>query len=140
MKDRQAVLLRIAFLAGSVTDGVALLPMLFPPLANLLLGHSETSASYRFAMNYAAALMFGWTALLAWAYRRPIERRFVAALTALVILGLVLAEVVAVRAGVIGGWRMAPTWFLQAALLLLFAAAYRYPFRRVSAKGDNRRT
>jgi len=130
MNEREAALLRIAFLAGAVTDAAALAPMLFPPLASLLWGFHDASASYRFAMGYGASLMFGWTALLIWAYRRPVERRFVAAITALVIWGLVLTEVAAVHSGAISAGHMAPTWCLQAGLLLLFASAYHYPFQK----------
>ena len=119
-------LLRAAFLAGAVTDACALAPMLSPTLAEVLWGFRDVSGAYRFAMGYGASLMLGWTALLVWAFRRPLERRFVAALTVLVIYGLVLAEVAAVRAGTLAAWRMAPTWCLQAALLALFAGAFHY--------------
>lgn len=81
-------------------------------------------------MGYGASLMLGWTVLLTWAYRRPLERRFVAALTVLVIYGLVLTEVAAVWAGWLEAWRMLPTWCLQGALLALFASAYHYPILR----------
>ncbi len=118
--------LRTAFLAGAVTDAVAVLPLVVPELARLLWGFAESSGSTRFAMGYAASLMLGWTALLVWAYQRPMERRFVAALTVIVIYGLVLTEVVAVRSGQIALWRMVPTWGLQAILLGLFAGAYHH--------------
>jgi hypothetical protein len=127
MQDPQARRLRRAFLLGAITDALALAPMLFPPMANLLWGFSDTSGSYRFAMGYGAALMLGWTGLLVWAYQRPIERRFVAALTAIVICGLVATEVVAVALGDIAAARMAPTWCLQAVLLVLFVSAYLHP-------------
>lgn len=130
MSDRQAALLRIAFLAGAATDAVALLPMLFPPVAWYLWGIDDVSGSYRFAMGYGASLMLGWTALLLWASRRPAERRFVAALTVLVIWGLVLAEIAAVHSGAISIARMAPTWCLQAGLLVLFAYAHHFPLRK----------
>lgn len=126
MGNREARLLRTAFLAGAITDAVALLPMLAPPLARLLWGFEDVSGTYRFAMGYGASLMLGWTALLLWAHRRPIERRFVAALTVLVIYGLVLTEVVAVISGTLEAWRMLPTWCLQAGLLALFASAYHH--------------
>jgi hypothetical protein len=71
--------------------------------------------------------MLGWTALLLWAYRRPLERRGVAALTVLVIYGLVTAEIVAVASGDLAAWRMIPTWGLQAILLGLFVTAYHFP-------------
>jgi hypothetical protein len=127
MVDRQESLLRAAFLLGAFTDAVALVPMLFPSAASLLWGMEATSGPYRFAMGYGASLMFGWTVLLLWAYRRPLERRFIAALTVFVIYGLVATEVAAVLAGHIALSRMLPTWCLQAGLLLLFAWAYHYP-------------
>jgi hypothetical protein len=77
-------------------------------------------------MGYGASLMLGWTALLIWAYRRPLERRGVAALTVLVIYGLIISEVLAVQSGALAAWRMIPTWCLQAVLLLLFAGAFHY--------------
>jgi hypothetical protein len=124
MNTREEHLLRIAFLAGAVTDAGALLPMLFPQLANLAWGLRDVSGTYRFAMGYGASLMFGWTLLLIWAYRRPVERRFVATLTMLVISGLVFTEVLAVRSSVVEAKRMVPTWCLQTLLLVLFARAY----------------
>lgn len=122
----QERLLRAAFLAGAITDALALGPMLVPQLGQLLWGFTDLSGPYRFAMGYAASLMLAWTALLVWAYRDPLPRRFVAALTVLVIYGLIATEVVAVRAGYLAAWRMIPTWVLQACLLALFAGGYHY--------------
>jgi hypothetical protein len=122
----QRRLLRAAFLAGAVTDGLAVIPLLIPRLAGLLWGFDDPSGSYLFATGYAASLMLGWTALLVWAYQRPIERRFVAALTVLVIYGLVATEVIAALSGHLAMWRIVPTWCLQTVLLGLFAAAYHY--------------
>lgn len=127
MQERQAQLLRRAFLLGAVTDALALIPMLVPKIASLLWGFDNPTGSYRFAMGYGASLMLGWTVLLAWAYQRPIERQFVAALTVLVISGLVATEVAAVLSGYVPAWRMIPSWCLQGVLLMLFAGAYHYP-------------
>jgi len=126
----QKRLLRAAFLAGAVTDALALGPMLVPRLGQLLWGFTDPSGPYRFAMGYAASLMLAWTVLLLWAYRDPLPRRFVAALTVLVIYGLVATEIIAVRAGYLATWRMIPTWVLQAFLLVLFAGGYHYPSLR----------
>jgi hypothetical protein len=127
VQDRQAHLLRRAFLLGAITDALALVPMLVPGMAELLWGFTDPSGAYWFAMGYGASLMLGWTGLLVWAYQHPVERRFVAALTVLVIYGLVLTEGVAVASGYLEAWRMIPTWCLQGILLLLFASAYHYP-------------
>lgn len=123
----QEKVLRSAFLVGAITDGVAILPMLVPPLAKLLWGFDDVSGAYRFAMGYGASLMLGWTALLLWAYQKPMERKAVAGLTVLVIYGLVLTEVMAVLSGHLAAWRMMPTWFLQTILLCLFAGGFHYP-------------
>jgi hypothetical protein len=120
----------VAFLAGAITDAFALAPMLVPSLGRLLWGFEDQGGAYRFAMGYGASLMLGWTALLLWAYRRPLERRFVAALTVVVIYGLVATEVAAVFGGHVRLARMIPTWVLQAALLALFATAYHRPAGR----------
>ena len=117
-------LLQVAFLAGAITDAGALVPMLSPRFADLLWGLHDPSGTYRFAMGYGASLMFGWTIMLLWAYRRPVERRAVAAFTVVVIAGLIVAELGAVRAGVLAVGRMVPTWVLQAVLLTLFVAAF----------------
>jgi hypothetical protein len=130
MTERRERLLRTAFLLGAVTDALAVIPMLSPPMASLLWGFSDQSGAYRFAMGYGATLMLGWTGLLLWAYRRPLERAFVAALTVFVIYGLVLTEVVAVVGGHLPAWRMVPTWILQAGLLGVFVRAYHHPALR----------
>lgn len=101
--------------------------MLVPPLGRLLWDFEDQGGAYRFAMGYGASLMLGWTALLLWASRRPLERRFVAALTVLVIYGLVATEIVAVVGGHMPAARMISTWILQAVLLGLFATAYHRP-------------
>lgn len=126
MLDDQERMLRTAFAAGAVTDALALVPMTIPAVAKLMWGFDDPSGAYRFAMGYGASLMLGWTALLVWAYQRPMERRVVAALTVLVIYGLVLTEVIAVLSGHLAAWRMIGTWCLQAVLLGLFAGAYHH--------------
>jgi len=117
--------LRIAFTVGAITDGVALLPMVLPSAARMLWGLEDMPGSFWFAMYYGAALMLGWTGLLVWAAIRPIERKFVAVLTALVIAGLMVAEASAVVVGVIAPRRLIPIAALQSILLVLFVAAYR---------------
>ena len=122
----QEKVLRVAFLVGIITDALAILPMLVPALAYIFWGFDNVSGAYQFAMGYSASLMLGWTVLLIWAYQKPLERKVVAALTVLVICGLVLTEVVAVLLGHLAVWRMIPTWFLQTILLGLFAGGFHY--------------
>jgi len=116
--------LRIAFAAGALTDAFALVPMLVPSAARLLWGFENPTGSYVFAMGYGASLMLGWTLLLLWAYARPLERRFVALLTLVVIAGLAATEVVVVLRGALAASRVVPTWAIQATLAVLFLRAY----------------
>jgi hypothetical protein len=123
--DDDEKLLRSAFLAGAITDAAAMVPMLSPQAARLFWGLEDLDVKYRYAMGFGSALMAGWTSLLAWAYRKPGQRRFVALLTIQVILGFVAVEIVAVRKGVIGVPRMVPSWVMQAALTFLLYRGYR---------------
>jgi hypothetical protein len=120
---RNTRVLRAVFLAGAVTDAAALLPMLLPSWATFLWGLRDASDSYRLAMRCGASLMLGWTFLLVWASRRPLERYVVAPLTVLVIGGIVVSEIAGATAGVVDAWRVVPTWCLQAILLVLFSWA-----------------
>ena len=116
--------LKIAFLAGIVTDALALVPMLYPPMAKFMWGFDKFSDNYFFAMGYGASLMAGWTLVLIWAYKRPLERRFIAFLTILVIIGLIATEIFAIANGSININKMISTWILQIVLLGLFSFSY----------------
>ena len=68
--------LRIAYWVGAVVDLAAGAQMLRPPLFAFGAGAAgfAPGADYRYAMDMGASLMFGWTALLVWADRKPVER------------------------------------------------------------------
>ncbi len=90
------------------------------------LGDFRPGPDFSYAMGMGAALMFGWTALLLWADRSPIERRDVLGLTVVpVIAGLVPNEIAAVRSGFLSFLAVAPIWVLQLALAILFLTAWR---------------
>ena len=46
MTDRQIKLLRAAFLAGAITDALAMIPMLSPDMAHLMMGFEDVSEPY----------------------------------------------------------------------------------------------
>ena len=127
MEGTPVRLLRTAFAVGAVTDGLAVLPFLFPSLARVVWGNAGAGGPCRLASGYGASLMLGWTLLLVWAFRKPVERRFVAALTIVVICGLVLTEVTGLAGGEFSPRRVAPVLGLQSGLLALFGACL---FRR----------
>lgn len=116
--------LRVTFMAGAVIDAAAMVPMLFPPVAAFFWGFDGFTGIYRYAMGMGAALMLGWTLLLLWAWRKPLERRFVAILTAVVVAGNVAAQIMAVASGVMALGKAAPSFALQAILLFLLIRGY----------------
>ena len=117
---RKAVIwLRISYWIGVIADGLAALRMLFPKNAY--------GVEYRYALGLGASLMLGWTFLLIWADRKPLERKGVLLLTVFpVITGLLLAEIYAVVSGMMSFGQMAPTGLILVGLMFLFSFSYFY--------------
>ena len=112
---------------GAITDAGATLQMLFPSIFAFAYrpNRFQPGPEYRFAMGMGASLMLGWTVLLLWAARRPIERRGVLLLTVVpVILGLVVNEVAGVVDGFLPIGPLAPVCVLQLGLSALFLFSY----------------
>lgn len=122
--NKQIKWLKVAFLLGIITDALALVPMLYPPMAKNMWGFDQFNSSYFFAMGYGASLMAGWTLLLIWAYKKPLERRFIALLTIIVIIGLIITEIYTIAMGTITINKMIPTWVFQIVLIGLFSYSY----------------
>ena len=119
--------LRISFWVGAVVDCVAAIQMLYPPLFafGMSIPAFNPGEDYRYAMGMGASLMLGWTALLLWADRKPLERRGVLPLTVVpVIAGLAVNELHGVRTGFLSLPPVAPVWGLQLVLSSLFLASY----------------
>ncbi len=120
--------LRISYRVGALVDALAGAQMRSPRLLAFGMGLDDfrPSPDTRYAMGMVAALMFGWTALLLWADRRPIERRDVLALTVVpVIAGLAANEAFSVGSGFLSAQFAAPIWALQLGLGVLFRVSWR---------------
>ena len=118
---------RVCYWIGALTDALAAIAMLCPSLREMVYGlsHFTPGADFRYAMGSAASLMLGWTGLLLWADRAPLERRFVLVLTVFpVIAGLAASEIIAIRAGFLPLASVVPTFVLQLALSALFLGSY----------------
>jgi hypothetical protein len=119
--------LRRCYWAGAILDALAAVSMLSPRLfaATNALGEFRPGPDYRYAMGMGASLMLGWTVLLVWADRRPLERRGVLGITLVpVVAGLVLNELDAVRGGFLPLATTLPIWLVQGCLTVLFLASY----------------
>ena len=116
---KRVLLLRISYWVGIIADGFATLRMVFPRI--------DSGSEYRYALGLGASLMFGWTLLLIWADRKPMERKGVLLLTAFpVCTGLLLAEIYAVIGEVITFNKMLPTAIFLIVLIILFSFSFFY--------------
>ena len=114
---RRIVLLRFSYWVGAACDAVVGVRMLMPEMMG--------EAGFRYAMGTSAALMFGWTGLLIWADRKPVERKGVLLITIFPVLaGLMVAAVWPVLDGVFPIERMIPIWSLGAAIICLMGFSY----------------
>jgi hypothetical protein len=125
--DAATTMLRISFLVGAITDGLAIIPMVFPRIGSALFGGDLTrlGAEYRYAMGIGASLMAGWTALLVWGAINPIERRDILIITLIpVVAGIIAATISAVRNRAVLLSRVIPLWIHLGFLSILFVVSY----------------
>lgn len=118
--------LRISYWIGAVADAAAAAVM----LSQAILAHQSPLTAYvpeipyRYAMGLGGSLMLGWTLLLVWADRRPLERRGVLLITNVVIVGLLVTDISAVQVGFVSPSAMAPLLILQVLLIIVFTGSY----------------
>ena len=117
--------LRRSYRAGAAVDAVAAVgmavPALYGPTLRFDRDFDRGAPEFAYGLRTGAPLMAGWTLLLLWADRRPLERRGVLPITLLpVIAGLAANDAHAVRAGRLSGLSVAPVRALQLGLTALF--------------------
>jgi hypothetical protein len=109
--------LRICYITGAVFDGLIGFLMLIPSR----MGESE----FRYPMGLGAALMFGWTILMLWGNKKPLERKGILLITIFpVITGLVATGIWAAASGFFPAGRIMPSSILGLALIILFGFSY----------------
>lgn len=116
--------LRISYWAGAIVDLLAFLEMLFPGALQAALGETgpEIDMEFRLALAFGAPLMIGWTVLLLWADRKPMERRGVLAITLCpVLVGLLIRGLVGAASGVFTGSTAVAAIAVPIALMTLFS-------------------
>jgi hypothetical protein len=116
--------LKLAYMLGSITDSVVFMMMIFPQFASAFWGIEGFTEQYYFAMGLGAPVMLGWSLLLLWAYKKPVERRTIAPLTILAIIGIAISSIIMVSRGLFTGTGMLPSFIVQAILLVLFSYGY----------------
>lgn len=127
-------MLRIAYWIGIVLDAFAFVQMAFPALGVRMMGSSiSPDAAFGFALRLGAGLMLGWTLLLFWADRKPLERSGVIPLTMLVIAWNIGVLGSAIRAGLLPLGTELPRIILLVATFIYYGVCFAATFRRSSA-------
>lgn len=133
-KKNKILLLRVCYWIGAAVDMIAAVQMLLPDTWASFNGlrYHDPGPELSYALGAGASLMLGWTILLIWADRRPVERKGILLLTVFpVIFGLFLDNLLSFAAGASAAGPIIPVMALQLVLSLLFVLSY------VNARGVN---
>ncbi|MBN1264627.1 MAG: hypothetical protein JXA25_03990 [Anaerolineales bacterium] len=96
-------------------------PVFFIKTAGL---QANVDKDFRFALLYGAPVMLGWTLILFWADKKPIERKGVFLCLIPVILTYSIVEMIGIKMGILGFQQAVVTFILQGILLLLSIVSY----------------
>lgn len=122
---RSLTLLRITFWWGIIADALETVRMLVPGLFIQSTGAAVSrNPGFDFALMYGAPVMLGWTLLLIWAERRPMERKGVLLCLIPVVISYFALEVFAVKTGILPFETTLPTFILQSVFLGLIVLSY----------------
>ncbi len=136
--NKQLAFLKLSFLIGAIADLVVginwLLISLGHDIPNLISSFTGTGRDYRFAMYIGTMFMFGWTVLFFWGYLRPVERRGLLIITAILLLFSIIIELLFYR-DILTGIGFVSGILLRLLLIAKFTFSYFYSLsNRTSAR------
>ena len=126
MKNNVIRWLRVSYWVGAVVDFVAGLMMLVPSLFKFMNQPVDfhPMADFRYAMGMGAPLMFGWTVLLLWGDRKPLERKDILPITLVVVVGEIITQIWGIKVEFVSLNALIPSFVMQAIILSLFTFSY----------------
>ena len=129
--DRQKTLflIKLPYWLGIVADAAWAVGLLCPPVYRILISSPgfHPDLPVRLTMGIGGVLMAGWTLLLAWGVRNPVERRFIILLTAVpVVLGMGVISLIGYVSGNSNGlWIVIKTAVLFITMITSYVLATR---------------
>ncbi|MFX1566834.1 MAG: hypothetical protein ACFFCV_00545 [Promethearchaeota archaeon] len=114
--DIKLLYIRFTYWYGAILDFLVFLDMILSVLFefSISMPNVSTDISYKYQTGTGAFLMLGWTILLIWADRKPIERKDILLLTAIpVVLGIMIINIFYTY-----------FWILSGITLIIFLIAY----------------
>jgi hypothetical protein len=131
--NRQLLFLKLSFAIGTIADFVVgvnwLLISLGYNIPNLISSFEGSGTDYRFAMYIGTIFMFSWTVLLAWGYLKPLERRDLLAMAA-VLLSISIAVELLFYRNLLDGTGFLAGIILRLLLIGKFTFSYVYSGNR----------
>ena len=127
-QNKKLFLIKIAYWLGIGADTLWAVVLLFPKLFGILIGIQDFNPDLqtRLIMGIGGTLMTGWTFLLLWAVRKPIERRIVILITAFpVVFGLFIVALIGYLEG-----NAANIWILVKTSILFISMVTSYNLAR----------
>lgn len=126
-QNKNLFLIKIAYWLGIGADAFWAVVLFFPHLFGILTGIPDFNPDFqtKLIMAIGGILMTGWTFLLLWAVRKPIERRVVILLTAFpVVFGLFIVALIGYLDGnTINSWIMVKTSILFISMVTSYILA-----------------
>jgi hypothetical protein len=119
-------IIKLPYWLGIAADALWAIALFVPLVFGILLGNPEFNPDIqvRLIMGIGGSLMTGWTFLLLWAVRQPIERRAVSLLTAFpVIFGLFIVTLLGYMEG-----NTSNIWILIKTIFLFICMVTSYVF------------
>jgi len=132
MDRNKLLVIKLAYWLGIVADAFWAAALSIPSLFGAFIGRPDFEPDFqtRLIMWIGAVLMTGWTLLLIWAVKKPIERRVIILVTAVpVVLGLFMIAVVDYLNG-----NSFVQWIIIKCTILIFAMIASYVFSSKIAK------
>jgi hypothetical protein len=133
-QKREFFLIKVAYWLGIGADALWAVALLFPPVFAILIGDPDfdPDLQVRLIMGIAGSLMTGWTLLLLWAVRQPIDRRVVILLTAFpVVFGMFIVTLI----GYLNG-NTSTLWVLVKTMILMISMVTSYILAGKVDKGE----
>ena len=114
--EKKILFIRFTYWYGAILDLLVFLDMVISVLFEFSVSvpNVSTDVSYKYQTATGAFLMIGWTFLLIWADRKPIERKDILLLTAIpVVVGIMIINIIYTY-----------FWILSVVTLIIFLVAY----------------
>ena len=119
--------IKIAYWLGIAADATWAVALFIPPVFGILTGNPgfNPEIQVRLIMGIGGSLMTGWTFLLLWAVRKPIERRVVILLTAFpVVFGISIVALIGfLEGGSSSIWILVKTTILMISMVTSYVLA-----------------